>query len=389
MRGHVQKKGKNWYVVLVFDSIEENGVVKEQKKWISVRKELGLNKPATKRQAQELLVRKLHELQEGTYIEPSEITVKELLEQWIKLYAEPNLRPSTCAKYKAHIKNHIVPAIGRLEVATTKPLHIEKFLVSKKTGGRLDGKDGGLSNSTIMDLYKILRGAFESAVKWELIPRNIMDSVTPPKHEKAIPKVWTPDQVKCFLSSIREHRLYPLYSIALSTGMRRGELLGLRWPDIDWDNKCLAINQTLVMVDGKLQLSKGKTKGSHGVIALSDAELAMLRRQRKQQLEELMILGKRNDAQLVFLSEEGTPINPRNWLRHLQTTADSLGLPRISIHGLRHTCATLMLLAGVHPKIVAERLRHSRISTAMDLYSHVLPSMQAEAAAKLAEYVYA
>lgn len=389
MRGHVKRKGRNWYVVLELEPIEIDGKLKRNTKWISVRKELGLNKPATKRQAEELLVKKLREVQEGTYIEPHEMTIKELLDQWLEVYAKANLRPTTYTKYKRHITNHIIPAIGSIEIAKIKPLHIEKLLVSKRTGGRLDGKEGGLSSSTIMDLYKILSGVFQSAVKWELVQRNIMDAVAPPKQEKSALKVWNPEQVKWFLSYLRDHRLYPFYSIALSTGMRRGELLGLRWQDIDWDNQRLAISQTLVVVNGRLQLSKGKTRGSHGVIALSDAEITILRRQRRRQLEELIALGKRNDADLVFLSEEGTPLHPGNLLRHLQTTADIIGLPRITLHGLRHTCATLMLLAGVHPKVVAERLRHSRISTAMDLYSHVLPSMQREAADKLSDLVYA
>lgn len=379
MRGHVRKKGNNYYVVLELDR-DENG--KRRRITLSVRKELGLNRPATKRQAEQLLVKKLREIQEGTFIEPNDMTVGDLLDRWMESHGETNLKQTTYETHLSCINNHIKPAIGHIPLAKLRPLHLQQLYTDKLKGGRADGKPGGLSSSSVRYMHMIMHTALSAAVKWDLVARNVADAVTPPKVESVKQKTWTADEARKFLDYIREHRLYPLYYLALTTGMRRGELLGLRWQDINWEQRTLSINQTLVTTPGGQNIiSSTKTESSNRVVALSAAMIAELRRHRKRQLEEMMVLGINSyDQELVFVSEVGTPINPRNLLRHFQTTAKKARLPVIPFHCLRHTSATLMLQQGIHPKVVAERLGHSRITTTLDTYSHVLPNIQAEAA---------
>lgn len=376
MHGHVEKKGANWYIVLERDRDDPG---ERKRTMLSARKELGLNKPSTKKQAQELLVKKLNELQTGTFVEPNEMTLAELLKQWMEVYCQANLRPTTYATHDSYIKNHIIPELGAIPLAKLKPLQIQKFLAGKLRSGRADKGTGGLSPNTVKYFHKIIRKALDQAVKWELVQRNVADAVTPPKTPQGAPKAWASADAKKFLGYVADHRLYPLYLLAISTGMRRGELIGLRWADIDRDRKALSVKQTIVVGEkGRSIASETKTDSSKRAIALSPAILAALEKHRKSQREELLSLGQRSD--LVFTSERGTAYGPRNLLRHFQTTSERAKVPVIPFHGLRHTCATLMLQAGVHPKVVAERLGHSKISTTLDIYSHVMPDMQEDAA---------
>lgn len=384
MRGHVKRKGRNWYVALEFDPIEKDGKLERVTKWISVRKELGLNKPATKKQADALLIAKLSELQRGVFVEPNDMTMAELLELWMETYAKANLRESTILARASYIKNHIVPAIGSIPVTKLKPLHLQKFYSSKLASGRADSKKGGLSPSTINDIHKTIRGALKSAIEWEIVVRNIAESVSPPKVERPELEVWTDDEAKKFLAHIKEHRLYPAYYLVMTTGMRRGEVLGLRWQDINWDQQLLSIRQMVTAPKGKPKISKmTKNDASRRSISLAVTEMEILKEHRRRQQEEMIAYGANWNRDLVFISEVGTIINPRNLLRHFQDNAKKIKLPVIPFHGLRHTSATLMLLLGVHPKVVAERLGHSRVGTTMDTYSHVLPNMQKEAAVAL------
>lgn len=383
MQGHVRKKGNNYYIILELDR-DENGERKRIS--MSVRKELGLNKPATSKQAKDLLIKKLNELQTGTFVEPNDMTVSQLLDRWMETYGEINLKQTTRDKYQTNIDNHLRPALGHIKLAKLRPLHLQQLYVNKLKGGRADGKPKGLSSNTVRELHKIMNMALTAAVSWELVQRNVAEAITPPKAVPAKRQAWTADEARIFLDYLKKrrkpHRLYPLYYLALATGMRRGELLGLRWQDIDWERQTLSISQTLVTTAaGKTIFSTTKTSSSKRVVALSATTVAELRRHRKRQLEDIMVLGVTDyNQELVFVSEVGTPLSPRNLLRQFQNASKKAGLPVIPFHALRHTSATLMLQQGIHPKVVAERLGHSRISTTLDIYSHVLPDIQAEAA---------
>jgi integrase len=383
MRGHVQKKAGNWYVVLELERGEDG---KRRQKWISVREELGLPKPATKKQAEELLTKKLKELQDGTYFEPAEITLKEYLNRWLEDYAKLNVRPSTYQNYKTLIEKHIIPALGDIPLKKLRPMHLQRLYADKLQGGRQDKKKGGLSTRTVRYLHSLLHEALAQAVKWELVARNVAEAAQPPRLQSRERQAWTAEQAAQFLEVARSHRLYPLYLLALSTGMRRGEILGLRWEDVDFDAKALYVRQTAVPDKGKVRFSEPKTEKSRRRVALSQKVIEVLKAWRQKQRKEAMALGKPEAANgLVFTSEAGTPINPRNLARNFAMLIDKAKLPPIPFHALRHTYATIMLREGMHPKIIQERLGHSRSSTTLDIYSHVTPDMQATVAERFDE----
>lgn len=383
MRGHVQSKlgadGKPvYYVVLELDRVDG----KRKTKWLNVRKELGLPKPATKRQAEQLLVDKLKELQEGTYIEPSGMTVAEFLKKWVNDYGKGSWRQSTLDNYSTIIRLHINPEIGAIPLDKLRPLNLQQLYAVKMEGGRADKKKGGLSVRTVRLIHHIMNESLAMAVKWGLVSRNVAEATTQPKAAAKKREAWTPEEARAFLSSLSGHRMYPLYLLALSTGMRRGEIIGLRWQDIDLDNGSLAISQAVVAVNGKAIVSEPKTSSSRRTVALSAQVTETLRKHGESQKAELSALGAANEG-FVFTSETGGRLDPRNLLRHFQKTASNAGLRVIPFHSLRHTSATMMLQAGIHPKVVAERLGHSRINITLDTYSHVLPDMQSQAASAM------
>ncbi|GAW91904.1 integrase protein [Calderihabitans maritimus] len=188
---------------------DENG--RRRQKWISVRKELGLPKPATKKQAEELLIQKLKELQEGWFIEPSKMTLKEYLHRWLEDYGRTNLRQTTFESYETTIRLHIIPEIGNIPLANLKPAHLQKLYADKLKGGRADGKEGGLSPRTVRYIHAILKEALKHAVKWELVARSVAEAVDPPKERPKGQQSWTAEEVHRFLEAVKDHRLYPLY----------------------------------------------------------------------------------------------------------------------------------------------------------------------------------
>jgi len=381
VRGYVVKKKKAWYIILEMDR-EQGG---RQQKWVSPRKQLGLKKPATKKQAEELLVILLADLQRGTYVAPNDMTLSDLLDRWMEVHAKHNLAKTTYAIYDAHISNHIKPELGMIQVSKLKAFHLQQFYSKKLEGGRADKKSGGLSPKSVVGIHKVISSALKVAVTWELVVKNVAESISPPRIPETPQQTWTTDHAQTFLGSISKHRLHPLYVLAIVTGMRRGEILGLRWQDIDWDKSTIHIVQSMVATPAGPIITDTKTSSGRRSVVISDGLVALLKEHREKGLEEDVFRGSRNvevqsSAQLVFTSERGTPLNPRNLLRHLQSACERAGVPKIPFHALRHTHATIMLKKGVHPKIVSERLGHSRVGVTLDIYSHVLPGMQAEAA---------
>lgn len=390
MRGHVIKKDGNWYVVLELE--REDG--RRRQKWISVRKELNLPKPANKKQAEELLTHKLKELHDGTFIEPAKMTLGAWLRRWVSAYCRVNLRRTTCESYESFIDHHILPALGHMELTKLRPLHIQELLSHKIKNGRADGKEGGLSPRSVKYIHTILHEALKHAVKLEIVPRNVAEAVTPPRETKAELQVWDVSQVNAFLEAASKHRLYPLFLLALTTGMRRGELLGLRWQDIDWKRKTISVCQTLVVTKEGIQFQEPKTNAGKRVIAVDNDVLEVLKFWRIRQTSELTarqtVYGAaEKNSLLVFCSIAGTPVSPRNLARIFETLIKKAKVPPLSLHGLRHTSATLMLKENIPAKVVSERLGHSKVGITLDTYSHVLPDMQREAADKISQVIKA
>jgi integrase len=269
--------------------------------------------------------------------------------------------------------------------------HINAFyaqLLSEKK----DGTKRSLSASTVRRVHATLHRALRDAVRWNRLQRNPVDAADPPRLSSADleMKVWSRKELKAFLASARESRLYPLWLTLATTGMRRGEVLGLRWQDIDLEAKTISIRQTRVMYGYQPLLSTPKTRRGKRQVALDPATVAALKEQRRRQKAERLAQGARGKASgFVFTQEDGEPYHPERVSKLFAGASRRAGLPHIRLHDLRHTYATLALSLGIHPKVVSERLGHASIAITLDTYSHCLPVLSEEAACRVAALVLA
>jgi len=368
MRGHIRKRGSTWAVVV---DVGRDASGKRQQKWHS-----GFR---TKREASEALTEILGQLARGQYVAPSKLTVGDFLEdEWLPAI-RAGVRPLTFESYAGNVRNHIVSHVGEVPLQQlTPPMLNSMYAELGKT----------LSPRTVRYIHAILRRAFADAVKWNRLARNPLDSADPPSCRAGggrTMRTWSSPELARFLDCVRDDRLFACWRFLAMTGCRRGEALGLRWRDLDLDNGRATIVQTIV---GKRAVSEAKTDRGRRMIALDRATVAALRQHREAQNEERLILGASyEDNDLVFSREDGSPIWPRSLTRSFARLVEAAGLPRIRLHDLRHTHATLALQAGIHPKVVQERLGHATISITLDVYSHAIPAMQEAAAARVAELV--
>lgn len=386
MRACVRKRKGNYYIDMEWS---EGGQRKTRS--ISVRKYLGLNRPAEAREAKALRDKIMVEYRQGIYIEPSETLLKDYLIQWLEDYARPNVKQKTYDIYKNMVYNHLIPGLGRIPIGKLRPSQIKGLYAKKQKEGRADGKSGPLSNRSVQYMHMVLKLALKSAVEDELIPRNVAESVTPPRVEKPKIRYWEWEHAKAFLAAEKkryekgEGRYYPLYLLALSTGMRRGELLGLKWEDINFKNKTITIRRNLVHTnEGTLLQDTVKTDNSYRTIEISDKVIEVLKEHRKRQTQEVLALGRPDDykSEFVFTSSTGNFVAPTNIDKRFREAVRRAKLPPIGgMHALRHTYATRMLELGMSARYVQERLGHADISITLQTYSHVTPKAKSKIAA--------
>lgn len=370
----MQKKNGNWYVVL---ELAEPGQPRDQK-WLSPFKELGIPRPKSKREekriAEQFLVDKLRELQTGTYFEPSSATVEEYLETWIKTYCEPNLRQNSIDAYKSLINTHINPNVGRISLNSLRPGHIQQLLAEESKV---------LSSSTLSLMHTIIKQALKHAVKWEYVVRNVCDGVIAPRVEQQKPEAWSWQEAKTFLNHIKDSRYYMMCLLALTTGMRRGEILGLKWEHVDFKRNEITIIRQRVITSEGVDYEKPKTKSSNRIIDISPAVSRQLEKHRKQQQEEFLKNGRpETDQGLVFTNAKCQPYRPTSVTIAFSKLVEKAGVKKITFHGMRHTHATKLIEDGVNIKAVSERLGHSNISITLNTYAHVMPRIAREAATK-------
>jgi integrase len=372
MRGHIRQRGeKSWAVVL---DVGRDSDGKRKQKWHSVR--------GSRKEAERELTRLLHEMNTGAYVEPTRLSVGAYLERWLADYARASVAPKTYERYAEIVRLHLVPALGHHRLAKLQPLHIQSYYGQALLSGRRDGR-GGLSAQTVVHHHRVLRKALQEAVRWLLLARNPADAVRPPRAPRREMPALDPSQTRQLLTAARETRLDVPVLLAASTGMRRGEILGLLWRDVDFGRGTLSVRQSLEQVAGTLSFKQPKTAKARRVVALPSMTVDALRQHKARQAEERLALGPAyEDSGLVCPGRDGRPWAPNRFSAAYVELARTAGLPGIRFHDLRHTHATQLLRQGVHPKIVSERLGHSTIGITLDTYSHVLPGMQEDAAAK-------
>src|SRR5215218_4430443 len=305
----------------------------------------------------------------GMIFDAGSLTVEEYLTRWLEDSVKGTVRPSTYEVHRHMIQPHINPVLGRLKLKDLTPMHVRSFY--------RDRLDSGLSSATVRKMHSILRKALKQAVLDGLIPRNVCEAVKPPKikHKEISPL--DREQAKALLEAASGDRLEALYVLAVHTGMREGELLGLKWEDVDLERGVLRLRRALVREGGKTALGDLKTPKSRRSVRLTRAAAEALRGHLERQLVEMERMGSLyQPGGLVFATERGTLINPSNLRnRSFKPLLKRASIPDICFHDLRHTCATLLLSQGTHPKLVQELLGHATIAMTLDTYSPFLPSM--------------
>ena len=374
MPGHVTKRGKSsWSVVVDLGRDPLTG--KRRQLWRSVK--------GTKRDAEALLVQLLHQRDHGIDEPVSKLTVGAWLERWLS-DSEPHNALKTQRTNADIVRRHLIPVLGNVPLTKLKPVHVQSYLSGAMRNGRLDGK-GGLSAKSAHRHYQVLHAALHRAVRLEVIARNPADAVELPRVERKQFRALTPAEVRTVYGAADATTHGPLVRLAVLTGLRQGELLGLRWSDVDLGSAVLSVQQTLQAVPGKgISFRDAKTRSSRRNVALSADTCAALRMQRGNQLSDRLAVGMHyEDRGLVFQTPLGTPMDPSNVRRAWRSIVKKANIGHIRFHDLRHSHASLMLAAGTNIKIVSERLGHASTAITGDIYAHVLPGMQAAAAEQL------
>jgi integrase len=330
----------------------------------------------TRQVVAEKLTKAMAQRDSALAFETGKLTVAEYMNKWLTDSARNRLRPKTYEDYSGLTLRHIVPALGHIKLKNLTPLHVQQFY-----GAKLES---GLSKRTVEYLHAVLHSALKQAVRWELVHRNVTEAVDPPRPERKERPTFNLDQARLFLEAAQDDGWGALYMLVIQTGMRRGELFGLRWDDVDLDNGWLHVRQALAH-DGK-SFSLPKTAKGRRRIRLTAEAVEALRKHRIAQHQERLQLGSDwRDHGLVFCSSVGTPMNPDNFIkRQYKPLLRRAELPYIRFHDLRHTFASLMMPHVKNPQIVQQMLGHSRISTTLDVYSHLSPDMQEEAVGRFA-----
>lgn len=389
MRGSVRKRGPSWIIVLDVgrETDPTTGRARRRQKIVSVR--------GTKKDAEKKLNDLIKDVNGATYVEPSKLTVKDWLNEWMGKAIEGRKTPATVNGYRRILDKHILPALGETRLQALKGIDLEAYYASRS-----------LSGATVQVHHTILNSALKAAVRAKLVPRNVAEDVTnkprkPAGQPDVLDHVWTAEEAGRFLKTARAAGPQPaaFYALALDTGARRGELASLKWSDLDTNTGRLMVQRHLVQGGREPVFGPTKTKTAR-TIELAQPTLTLLAAHKKHQAEiKLKNRRKYHDLGLMFAKEWGD----------LHGRAESLGLPlqvntigerefhrliglagvrRIKFHGMRHTVATLMLSAGVPAHVVQRRLGHSKVEMTLGIYAHALPSMQQDAAAKLAALLH-
>ena len=368
MRGHVRERGKgNWYAVL---STRDPQTGKRKVRWRSLPNCKG------KREAQQECARIITEMQSGGYVAPDKTTVAQFLERWLA-HIKTQVGASSFRRYRQHVRNTIIPALGTLR-AKLRPEQISGMYSRALEVGAMDG--GGLAPRTVAQVHVMLKQALAQACVWRVIASNVADLVRPPKIARGEMKILDTDHTTAMIEAARETPIFIPILLGVLCGLRRGEIAALRWRSVDLDNGQLAV----VASRSQGGVEKEPKSGKGRLIALLPILVTELRRHRTQQAEQLLRLGVRlTDDHHIFAKADGTPYWPGELTRSFKRFMEEHQLPLIRLHDLRHSHATHLLAAGVHPKIAQERLGHSSIAITMDIYSHAMPNMQADAVAKL------
>jgi integrase len=367
MKGHIRERSPGHFAIVI--DVRDPSTGKRKRRWHSFK--------GTKRQAQNECARLINDLGRGTYVEPARTTVREFLNRWLD-HMKGQLTARSHERYTDLAQKNIAPLIGDVMLNKLRPSMISQAYAKALESGRRDRK-GGLSPLTIRYMHRILRQALQQAVNWQLLVRNPADSVKPPKTERKQMKALDADGTAALIEAARETSLFIPILLGALCGLRRGEITALRWRSISLEGGQASIVASTEQTRHGVR-EKPPKSGRGRVVSLPSLAVDELRLHRVRQAEELLRIGvPLTDDHHVVMKADGKPLQPRSLTHAFEKFLSSHGFPRIRLHDLRHSHATHLLASGVHPKIAQERLGHSSVAITLDLYSHVLPGLQAEA----------
>ena len=373
MRGHIRKRGNSWAIVL---EVRDPVTGARKRKWHSYSR--GDGTAATRKEAEAECRRLLTELEGGAYIDPTKETIASFLDRWLA-HMQGQVSPRSHERYAELCRKNIAPLLGGISLTKLQPAHISAAYSKALTSGHRQGR-GGLSPRTVTHMHRILRQALQQAVEWQMLTRNPADLVKPPKVERKQMSVLDAAGTAELIDAARSYTIFIPIVLGVLCGLRRGEIAALRWRSIDLDAGQLAVVASIEETRAGCREKETKS-GRCRTIALPALVIAELRKHRLDQATALLSIGVRvTPDHHVVMQADGTPLKPNSLTHAFTTFVEARGLKRVRLHDLRHSHATHMLAAGVHPKIASERLGHSKVGITLDLYSHVLPGMQAEAA---------
>src|SRR6516165_10317663 len=365
-QGHIRQRGKESWE-LKFDLGRDPATGKRLSRHVTFR--------GTKREAQAELNRLLNRRNEGTYIDPTKMSVAEYLEHWLTVDIERRVARKTAVRHRQLVERQIAPRLGQMAVRQLTPTHIEAFEAQLQRDGYVKGRRAGqgLTAQTVLHVHRTLSQALAHAVKAGVLFKNPAEQVKPPRPPSREIAILSKAEVATLLRAAEGSPLYLPVLVAVTTGMRRGELLGLRWSDIDLKAARLTVNQSLERLKGKTTFKSPKTSGSRRTITLPALTVEALKEHRSQH-------PRIGPGELVF-SHDGIPWDPDSLTKAFNRLIEETAVRRITFHGLRHTHISHQLMDGVHIKIVSERAGHASVSTTLAVYAAFIPNMQADAAA--------
>jgi integrase len=369
VKGHIRERSPGHWAIVI--DVRDPATGKRKRRWHSFK--------GSKRAAQVECARLVAELSAGTSTDATRETLAAFLDRWVEHMAG-QVAPRTIERYGEIARKNIVPLLGGVALSKLQAAHISQAYAKALSGGRRDGQ-GGLSARTVTHMHRVLRQALQQAVRWQMLPRNPADAVRPPKVERRQMNVLDTDGAVDLIEVARGTSLFVPILLGVLCGLRRGEIVALRWRAIDLDRGQLSVVASAEQTDRGVREKETKS-GKGRMVALSETAVQELRQHRIKQAEGLLELGVRLAGDHHVVAQfDGRPMQPRSLTHAFEKFLRRHELPQVRLHDLRHSHATHMLAAGVHPKIAQERLGHSSVSVTIDLYSHVLPGMQAEAVA--------
>ncbi len=365
MRGSIYRRGEGWTVKI------------ERPRRPDGRRQYRYETVATRKEAERLRAKLVHDLDAGSYFEPSTMPFGSYLDYWLDQVGD-TLAATSAARCRSIIEQHLKPTLGHHPLARLTPLQLQSYYTQALKGGRSDGK-GALSPASVLKHHHVIHRALRQAVRWQLIARNPAGAVDPPRAVRSEMHVLDGAQTAALLAAARDSRLYVPIFVAVTSGLRRGELLGLRWCDCDLVGGSLAVRQTIQQTAAGIAFKAPKTAKSRRTLPIGATTVDALRRHRTAQDELRLASGAYQNADLVFAAPDGSPWSPPAFSLAFLRFVRKTDLPQLRFHDLRHTHASQLLAQGVHPKIVLERLGHANIGITLDVYSHLLPGLQEQA----------